>query len=85
MNSNIQHLKTTALFETQINRRSQLDTKIIEKTEKSYRYRINISRSVKGVFTFDCTVEGTDAPMDEVLQKSDELRQELVSRYPTDL
>ena len=62
-----------------------MKTKITEQTEPSYRYRINISRSVKGVFTFDCTVEGTDAPMEEVLQKSDDLRKELVARYPSEL
>ena len=50
--------------------------------EKSMRYRINISTSVKGVKTWDCTVDGQDFPMDVILAESDELVKELEKRYP---
>jgi len=49
--------------------------------EKSWRHRINVSQTSKGVLTFDCTVEGTGATMEEVLAESDRLVDELVSRY----
>ena len=52
------------------------------KIQKSIRYRINISTSVKGVKTWDCTVDGEGYFMDEVLDKSDELVKELEKRYP---
>ena len=48
----------------------------------STRVRINVSRSVKGVFTFDCTIEGTNIPQEEVLRRSDALRKQLEERYP---
>jgi len=50
--------------------------------EKSMRYRVNISTSVKGVKTFDCTVDGQGFPMDVILAESDELVRELEKRYP---
>jgi len=49
---------------------------------KSLRYRVNISTSVKGVKTFDCTVDGEGFTMDEVLAESDKLVAELMKRYP---
>lgn len=49
---------------------------------KSLRYRVNISTSVKGVKTFDCTVDGEGFTMDEVLVESDKLVAELMKRYP---
>ncbi len=52
---------------------------MIEET-RSPRYRINVSRSVKGVMTYDCTVE-TDS-MDKTLADSDQLVSELDKRYP---
>ena len=48
----------------------------------SKRYRVNISTSTKGVKTYDCTVEGNNVPMDEVLAESDKLVAELDKRYP---
>ena len=50
--------------------------------EKSKRYRINISTSVKGVKTYDCTVDMQGASMDEVLAESDALVEQLDKRYP---
>jgi len=50
--------------------------------EKSLRYRVNVSTSVKGVKTWDCTVDGENFEMDEVLGRSDELVKKLEARYP---
>ena len=50
--------------------------------QKSLRYRVNVSTSVKGIKTFDCTVDGENYEMDEVLEKSDELVKKLEQRYP---
>ena len=49
---------------------------------RSLRYRVNISTSVKGVKTWDCTVDGEGFSMGEVLQFSDGLVAELEKRYP---
>lgn len=48
------------------------------------RVRINVSTSVKGIKTFDATVDGQDSGMtvDEVLAESDRLIAELDTRYP---
>tara|TARA_R110002110_G_scaffold17639_10_gene75082 strand:- start:2519 stop:2773 length:255 start_codon:yes stop_codon:yes gene_type:complete len=51
-------------------------------TEPIMRYRINTSTSVKGIITFDCTVEGTGADMADVLRQHDVLMAELYMRYP---
>ena len=50
--------------------------------EVSKRYRVNISTSVKGVKTYDCTVDMEGATMEEVLDASDVLVAELDKRYP---
>ncbi len=50
--------------------------------EKSLRYRVNVSTSVKGVKTWDCTVDGTGYTQDEMLAESDKLVRALESRYP---
>jgi len=50
--------------------------------EKSKRYRINISTSVKGIKTYDCTIDMAGASMEEVLAESDTLVAELDTRYP---
>jgi len=50
--------------------------------EKSLRYRINISTSVKGVKTWECTCDGVGWTDDEILEKSDELVKKLETRYP---
>ena len=49
--------------------------------DKSLRYRVNISTSVKGVKTWDCTVDG-ELTMEEILAESDKLVKELEKRYP---
>ena len=48
------------------------------------RYRINVSRSVKGVETPDITVEhtGPDADMDQALAELDRLTNEVNQRFP---
>lgn len=53
--------------------------------QKSLRYRVGVSTSVKGIKTFDCTVDGQNYEMDEVLEKSDELVQKLEQRYPIEV
>ncbi|KKK75506.1 hypothetical protein LCGC14_2873020 [marine sediment metagenome] len=63
--------------------------------ELTRRYRVNISRSVKGVTTFDCTVElantlglndasvnDAETHRDCILKESDALVAELNKRYP---
>ena len=46
------------------------------------RYRINVSTSVKGIKTYDVTVDIEGLPMQEVLARSDELIKEMDARYP---
>jgi hypothetical protein len=53
-----------------------------EEKVTSTRYRVNVSISVKGVITWDCTVESDKLSMDEVLLESDKLVKELWARYP---
>jgi hypothetical protein len=50
--------------------------------QKSLRYRVNVSTSVKGIKKWDCTVEGVDYMMEEVLDKSDALVSQLEKHYP---
>ena len=50
--------------------------------EKSIRYRVNISTSVKGVKTWECTVDMEGHEMEDVLIHSDALVEELERRYP---
>ena len=50
--------------------------------EVTKRYRINISTSVKGVKTYDCTVDFTGMSMEVVLAESDALVALLDKRYP---
>lgn len=50
--------------------------------EVSKRYRVNVSTSVKGIKTYDCTVDITGGTMAEVLEESDKLVAELDQRYP---
>ena len=49
--------------------------------EVTKRYRVNVSTSVKGVKTYDCTVDMTGARMEEVVAESDELVALLDRRY----
>ena len=50
--------------------------------EVKIRYRIAISTSVKGIKTYDCTVDAEGLTQEEVLKRSDALVKELDSRYP---
>jgi len=50
--------------------------------ETSLRFRVNVSTSVKGVKTWDCTVDGENIPMDSILEMSDELVKKLENKYP---
>ena len=50
--------------------------------ETKIRYRIAVSTSVKGVKTFDCTVDAEGLSMSETIAKSDALVKELDARYP---
>ena len=49
--------------------------------EQQDRIRINVSTSVKGIKTYDCTVE-VHGTMDRALSMSDMLIAELDKRYP---
>ena len=64
--------------------------------EVSKRYRINVSTSLKGVKTYDCTVDITrslgeleggdflnEALRDEILAESDKLVEILDKKYPS--
>ena len=53
-----------------------------EETKTGTRYRINVSTSVKGIKTFECTVDKTNASMEDTLADSDRLVAELDKRYP---
>ena len=52
--------------------------------EKTIRQRVGVSTSVKGIKSYDCTVEITDGEvsLDEIIAKSDALVAELDKRYP---
>jgi len=50
--------------------------------ERSLRYRVNVSTSVKGIKTWECTVDGTEFSKERILAESDLLVAELEKRYP---
>ena len=50
--------------------------------DTSVRYRVNVSTSVKGIKTWECTVDAEGLEMDEVLARSDALVASLEARYP---
>ena len=50
--------------------------------DRKIRYRIAISTSVRGIKTFDCTVDAEGLTQEEILKRSDDLVKELDSRYP---
>jgi hypothetical protein len=52
---------------------------------RSLRYRINVATSVKGVKTWDCTVDGEGFTLSEILEKSSELVKSLEQKYPIEL
>ena len=50
--------------------------------EVKIRYRIAVSTSVKGVKTYDTTIDAEGLTQEEVLKRSDDLVKELDARYP---
>ena len=46
------------------------------------RQRVNVTTSVKGVLTWECTVDGDGFTQDEILALSDNLVAALRERYP---
>ena len=50
--------------------------------ERSLRYRVNVSTSVKGIKTWDCTVDGVGYSKERILAESDLLVEGLEKRYP---
>jgi hypothetical protein len=51
-------------------------------TETAIRYRVNISRGMKGGVAWDATVDASGLSMEEVLERSDALMAQLEQRYP---
>jgi hypothetical protein len=51
-------------------------------SEVERRFRVNVSTSVKGIKTYDCTVDFKGISMEETLNASDKLVAELDKRYP---
>lgn len=50
--------------------------------EVKTRHRVNVSTSVKGIKTWDYTVELVNGTIEETLAESDRLVAELDKRYP---
>ena len=50
--------------------------------ERTVRYRVNVSRTSKGLKSYDCTTEIVNGTMAEVLAESDQLVKALDDRYP---
>lgn len=54
----------------------------MEPIKVEWRKRVNVSTSVKGIKTYDCTVEGINVTEAELLEASDSLVRQLDQRYP---
>jgi len=52
--------------------------------EKSLRHRINIKETAKKDKYWDCTVDGTNYTLEEVLAESDKLVKALEEKYPAE-
>jgi hypothetical protein len=50
--------------------------------EQSLRYRINITKGMKGTKSFDVTVDGTGYTEEEILEKSKSIVAKLDAEYP---
>jgi hypothetical protein len=50
--------------------------------QRNLRYRVNVSISVKGIKTWDCTVDGEGWTQEELLEKSANLVEALEKKYP---
>ena len=53
--------------------------------EKTVRRRVNVSQTVKGIKTWEATVEITNGTEAELLNASDDLVLELEKRYPAQI
>ena len=53
----------------------------MEQPERTWRHRINVSTTSKGLHSYDCTVEGVGFTLEEALAESDALVAELDARY----
>ena len=73
-------IKSFELLPRHIKGDKYIEEKEIIKTQQD-RIRINISTSVKGIKTYDCTVE-THEGMAVALRMSDTLIEQLDERYP---
>ena len=73
-------IKSFELLPRHIKGDKYIEEKEIIKTQQD-RIRINISTSVKGIKTYDCTVE-THEGMAVALRMSDTLIEQLDKRYP---
>ena len=49
---------------------------------RSLRFRVNVTVSVKGIHTFETTVDGEVYSLEEVLAHSDAIVKALEARYP---
>lgn len=49
---------------------------------KSLRYRVNVSTSIKGIKTWECTCDGEGYTQEEILAESDKLVKALEQHYP---
>ena len=49
---------------------------------QAVRYRIQVAHGMKGGVSWEATVDAEGLSMEEVLARSDQLRQELEARYP---
>jgi hypothetical protein len=56
-----------------------MDTQLI--AQPLHRVRINVSRTTKGVKTYECTIERGDCSIDVALAESDRLVAALDQRY----
>lgn len=48
----------------------------------SLRHRVNVARTTKGAWSWECTVEGEGYTRDEILAEHDAVVAELKRRYP---
>jgi len=51
-------------------------------SDRKFRHRVNLSTSVKGVHTYDITVEGVGYSMEDIQGEADALADYYDTRYP---
>ena len=52
--------------------------------ERTFRYRVSVDTTSKGLHSYGCTIEGVGYSQDEILAMSDALVRELDARYHPD-